>query len=151
MRHLQRPARLIVPLLLALLPAVANAQSTAQHTVSVHIPTVLRLRIDQSAASDARAVDFTIDGESVTPDHLRIDVFANSSWTLSVEEAGGDGPRLEYAVDGSQAWATPSQRPVVTSGAATGGWRGYALGFRVHGQSYAGSHKRTLLFTLARP
>ena len=152
MRQLQRHlVRLIAPLLLAVLPALAHAQTTAEQTVSVHIPTVLRLRIDQSAASDARSVDFTIAGDTVTPDHITIDVFANSSWTLTVDETGGDGPHLQYDVDASPDWATAAQRPVIASGTATGGWRAYGLGFRVQSPTVGGDHQRTLLFTLSRP
>ena len=37
-----------------LLSGVAGAQATARNTVTVHIPTVLRLSIDQGTASDRR-------------------------------------------------------------------------------------------------
>ncbi len=149
-RHLV--AKLITLALWVAVPGLARAQATAQNTVTVHIPTVVRLRIGPSTATTSRAVDFTIDGAAVTPDHLAIDVFANSAWTLTVQETAGNGPELEYDVAGDGSWRTPSQQPQVDAGSGpTGGWQAIALDFRVASPAPAGSHRQTLTFTLARP
>lgn len=145
-------AALAIPFLAA---SLAHAQTTAQHTVTVSIPTVLRLQVGGPARSDAQSVDFVINGTTVTPNAMTVQVFANSAWTLTVQDSGGDGPALQYALLGSSGWATPSQRPVVASGGPTGGWLPLELGFQVADPNAAallsGTHKRTLLFTLTRP
>lgn len=145
-------SRLIALALWAVLPGMARAQATAQNTVTVRIPTVVRLRIDPSTAASSRSVDFTVDGAAVTPDHLAIDVLANTAWTLTVQETGGSGPQLQYDVDGSDTWRTPAQQPQVDAGSGpTGGWQPILLAFRVASPGPPGSTRQTLTFTLARP
>lgn len=153
-------AALAIPFLAA---TAAHAQTTAQHTVTVTIPTVLRLQVGGTTSSDSRSVDFTIDGTTVTPDALTVKVFANSSWTLTVMDGGGDGPELAYQVlsaptgtTTAQGWGTPSQNAIVATGRGpTGGWDDLELGFQVADPNAAalltGAHTRTLTFTLTRP
>lgn len=128
------------------------AQATASNTVSVRIPTVLRLRIDQSTASSARSVDFTIQDGKLDPAAVTIEVFANTSWSLTVEDRGGSGPSLQYRLNGGT-WHTPRSQPLVDTGEATGGWLALPLAFRVDpGVAQVGaSGQRQLLFTLTRP
>lgn len=149
-RHL--PAKLIALALWALLPNLSHAQTTAENTVTVRIPTVVRLRIDQSSATTSGSVDFTTDGAAVTPDHLAIDVFANTSWTLTVQETAGNGPQLEYDVAGDGDWRAPAVHPQIAAGSGpTGGWQAISLDFRVASPAPPGNYRRTLTFTLARP
>lgn len=144
---------LAIPIVTA---SLAYGQSTVQNTVTVTIPTVLRLQVGGSTAIDTRSVDFSITGTAVTPDQLAVEVFANSSWTLTVTDNGGDGPQLQYTLLGETVdWKTPGERPVVDKGGPTGGWKTLELGFRVDDPAAAslidGTHTRTLLFTLTRP
>jgi hypothetical protein len=134
-------------------PTLAAAQATAQSTVTVRIPTVLRLRIDRTTASDARAVDFQIHGGEVDPGSLELQVFANTAWTLTVEDRGGDGPSLQYERTGSGSWLAPANHPQIATGGPTGGWRSIPLSFRADPSEalVRPDGHRTLLFTLTRP
>lgn len=66
----------------------ALAQGTASHQVSVSIPTVLRLRIDDGATSARAALDVTVlvagDRVRIDPGSTRIEVRANADWALDV-------------------------------------------------------------------
>lgn len=131
----------------------ALAQATAQTTVTVRIPTVLRLRIDQTTGSDARSVDFQITDGQVDPGSLDVEVFANTAWTLTVEDRGGDGPSLQYRRAGTDRWLAPAAQPQIDSGGPTGGWQSVPLRFRADPSEalVRPDGHRTLLFTLTRP
>lgn len=155
MRRLIWPALTLLASWL-LVTGTAAAQSTAHTTVTVNIPTVLRLRIDAAQPSDSQHVDFTIEGTNVTPDSIDVEVFSNASWKLLVQDGGGTGPVLAYRsfYRGSwSAWRTPQQSPVVAEDHATGGWKRIPAEFRLASQtaSTSGKTTRTLLFTLTRP
>jgi len=143
-------------LVLMLLSGVAAAQATARNTVTVHIPTVLRLRIDANTARDAKRVDFAWSAANrrLTPDSIEVRIFANSHWTLSVQELDA-GPNLEYRHPGGgdSGWHDPMQDSVVASQGPTGGWLAYRLDFRVRPSEIdtTPDGTRTVLFTLTRP
>jgi len=154
MRHAATNA-LILLLGLLLLSGVASAQTTATNTVTVHIPTVLRLRLDQGTPSSSQALDVTVNGTIVTPASVTVRVFANTDWTLSVSDNESGVPTLDVCTDPG---ILQSCRPIapeakVASGGPTGGWEAHALGLRVDEASAlpaaGGSH--TLTFTLSRP
>lgn len=153
---MRRSATTALTLLLGwmLLSGVAGAQATARNTVTVNIPTVLRLRIDARAASDAKQVDFTWSAEKriLTPDSVEVQIFANAHWTLSVQELDA-GPNLEYRRDTDTRWRDPMQDPEVASQGPTGGWLTYRLDFRVKPSEIdtTPDGTRTVLFTLTRP
>lgn len=150
MRQLQL-ASLSAALLWGLLSAPAAAQSTAHNTVTVSIPTVLRLKIDAAGGADRASAGFTIQDSTVTPDHLTIEVFANDAWSLTVDEVTGSGPHLRYDVDRSGRWRSTATRSTVgSSPVGTNGWASYYLRFRVDGRA-SGRYQRTLLFTLSHP
>lgn len=137
--------------------SLAHAQSSAQHTVTVSIPTVLRLKIDGSTATDRRSIDVSIKGTDVTPNVVTVDVFANSAWTLTVTTATGDGPMLEYRRLwlGGDGWTSLDAPSVVDSEGPTGGWKAFDLGLRLADPASAPldgvTRTRTVLFTLTRP
>ncbi len=147
--------RLIILLALwGLLPAVANAQATAtaQNTVTVHIPTVLRMQLTSAARSVSSDVHFTSTADgALDPQSVTVNVFANVAWTLSVKDAGGAGARLQIAPGTSGAWRTVTPAGIsIASGTPTGGWTPYSFSFRPDAPLDSGFH-RTLTFTLAKP
>jgi hypothetical protein len=155
---MHRAATAVLALLLScvLLSGVAAAQATARNTVTVRIPTVLRLRVDASTVRDAKQVDFTWSAKNrtLTPDSVEVRIFANSHWTLSVQELDA-GPNLEYRHpgDAGSSWRDPMQDSEVTSQGPTGGWLAYRLDFRVRPSEIdtTPDGTRTVLFTLTRP
>lgn len=128
----------------------ARAQSTVHNTVTVTIPTVLRLRIDRAAAQDSASVDFTVQGTTLSPASLQIDVFANAAWALTVSYGSDRGPGILYRMAGTRSWWSPSQRPTLVQGPPTRGWRALHLDFKAQTTAAEPEH-RTLVFTLARP
>jgi len=155
---MQRSATYALTLLLGLLAlsGVAAAQATATNTVTVHIPTVLRLRVDATAARDQAEVDFawSATDRTLSPNSVEVQVFANAHWTLTVQELGA-GPNLEYRHPGdASGWRDPMLGDgVVTTQGPTGGWLRYALDFRVRPGEVdtTPDGTRTVLFTLTRP
>ncbi|MEJ2287291.1 MAG: hypothetical protein P8Y02_01395 [Deinococcales bacterium] len=144
---------LIVAAAWGIVPGHALAQATARTTVTVRIPTVLRLRIDQATNRDAHSVDFQISDGKVDPGGLDVEVFANTAWTLTVEDRGGDGPSLQYERAGTGHWLAPESQPEIDSGGPTGGWQRVPLEFRADPSEalVRPNGHRTLLFTLTRP
>ncbi len=147
--------RALPPVLILLASAVlsaapARAQTTVHNTVTVTIPTVLRLRIDRSTAQDRASVDFTLEGTTLTPASLQIDVFANAGWALTVSYASDRGPGILYRVAGTSGWWSPDQKPTIAQGPPTRGWRALHLDFSAQAPTAEPEH-RTLVFTLARP
>ena len=147
---------LILLLGLLSLSGVAAAQATATNTVTVHIPTVLRLKVDAARASDHKSVDFTWSEKDhvLTPNSIDVQVFANAHWTLTVQELGA-GPNLEYLHPGdASGWRDPMLGDgVVTAQGPTGGWLDYELDFRVRPGEVdtTPDGTRTVVFTLTRP
>jgi hypothetical protein len=143
-----------------LLSGVAGAQATARNTVTVHIPSVLRLSIDQGTASDSQTLDVTVggivdgtfDGTLVNPGRVTVKVFANTQWVLSIEDGSRSAPTLRvcttylglegcHPLDPTVKFAT--QQP-------TGGWKDIPLTFSVN-SPVATATTHTLTFTLSRP
>jgi len=138
-----------------LLSGVAAAQATARNTVTVHIPTVLRLRIDQGTASATRSLDVTVEGAVVHPGSVNVKVFANTDWTLSISDDNGGATTLDVCTDAAAMTGCMPIAPEVeiAAGGMTGGWMDHTVGFRVDPQSSltATRSTHTLTFTLSRP
>ena len=138
------------------LSGVAEAQATATNKVTVHIPTVLRLRVDATSASDRKSVDFhwSASDQVLTPNTVDVKIFANAHWTLTVQELG-TGPNLEYLHPGDPSgWRDPMRGDgVATAQGPTGGWLDYELAFRVRPGEVdtTPDGTRTVVFTLTRP
>lgn len=150
--------RLIVLLALGgLLPAVANAQSTAtaQNTVTVHIPAVLRMQLTANRDKLSSSVEFTSDHGTLDPDQVTVQVFSNTTWSLTVVDAGGGtGPNLQVRGGAISGWTTVTTTGVklVDHAGPTGGWTPYDFAFRPEGAApIDDTFHHTLTFTLARP
>jgi len=65
----------------------ALAQGTASHQVSISIPTVLRLRIDDGSARDRASLDIAVEVADgvvrIDPGSTRVEVRANAGWAVS--------------------------------------------------------------------
>ncbi len=133
------------------------AQGSANHHVSVSIPTVLRLRIDNTVASDRASVPVSVrvDGalREIDPAATRLEVFANTAWQLSVSYTpvgGGSGLVLSWHTVGSSG-VLGSSPAIVAGGRATGGWRLIDVDYGIVNASADGTYQGVIAYTLARP
>jgi hypothetical protein len=133
------------------------AQGTASHRVSISIPTVLRLRLDDGATRDSAALDLAIEvaGETVRiePDRTRIEVRANAPWALDVryERAADSGEvPLGVALEGMDLRRI-AHGIRLASGAATGGWRALDFRYGLLDSLSDGTYHGTVTYTLTQP
>lgn len=133
------------------------AQGSANHQVSVSIPTVLRLRIDHTVASDHASVpvNVRVDGalREIDPAGTRLEVFANTAWQLSVSYtpvAGGSGLVLSWHAAGNSG-ILRSSPAIVAGGRATNGWRSIDVDYGIVNDSADGTYQGVIAYTLARP
>ena len=133
------------------------AQGSANHQVSVSIPTVLRLRIDHQAANDHAAVPVAVRVESavreIDPASTRLEVFANTDWQLSISYApinGGSVLALSWHAFGASGTAHRSPS-VLTGGRATGAWRSIDVTYGIVDEPADGTYQGMIAYTLARP
>lgn len=135
----------------------ALAQGTASHQVSVSIPTVLRLRIDDATARDRAALDIAV---TVAGDHVRIDpgttrieVRANADWALDVRyraASGSPGVPLGATLDGST-WHRLASGARLATGTATGGWRALDVRYGLLSSLSDGTYRGSVVYTLTQP
>ena len=133
------------------------AQGSANHQVSVSIPTVLRLRIDHTVSSDNASVPVSVrvDGalREIDPASTRLEVFANTAWQLSVSYtpvAGGSGLVLSWHAAGTSGVLRGSPA-IVAGGRATGGWRLIDVDYGIVNEPADGTYQGVIAYTLARP
>jgi hypothetical protein len=135
------------------------AQTRSSHEVRIAVPTVLRLSIDDPAPGSVGEVPLSIDVASgvasITPDHSRIRILANTRWQLSAAFApavGSEPLQLTYAVDGERVvWRASEFAPVVLSGVATCGWRETSVQYGLARLPADGAYAGMITFTLTRP
>lgn len=153
--HRSAAAALTLLLSSVLLCGVAEAQGTARNTVTVHIPAVLRLTLDQGTARAKQSLGVKVDGMKVDPASVIVRVFANTDWTLSVSDDSSGAPTLDVCTDPVAMERCKPIAPEVTiaAGGVTGGWTDHPLGFRVDPSSAPAASEtvHTLTFTLSRP
>lgn len=142
---------------LAIPPGVAHAQATATHQVSITIPTVLRLRVDDAAPVDRATVDVlvTVRGEAVTidPGATRIAVRANAGWALDARyrpAAGSAAAPLGATLDGTT-WHALRHGARLATGTATGGWRDLTVRYGLLESLSDGTYHGTVVYTLTQP
>ncbi len=153
--------RTALALILAALLAVgarAQAQDHASHRVSVTIPTVLRLRLDEGARRDIADVELTVDVENgnaaVRPEASVLHLLANSAWTLHVSFAGDPGLGLRARLDGAASCPLTSGDCVLVSGGNTGGWQAHRVDYLAPDHLIAlpdGRYGGTVTYTLTHP
>lgn|SRR3990172_4062150 len=144
-------------LALAALPWGALAQGTASHQVSISIPTVLRLRIDDGAARDRASLDVTVavTGERVRidPGAIRIEIRANADWALDVRYRPAPDSAavpLGATLDGTT-WYRLAGGARLASGSATAGWRTLDVAYGLLDSLLDGTYRGTVVYTLTQP
>jgi hypothetical protein len=148
---------LALSLALAAPHGVALAQGTASHQVSVSIPTVLRLRLDDGAASDRASVDVAVsvagDRVRIDPGTTRVEVRANADWALDVRyRAAPEGPAvpLGATLDGTT-WHRLAGGARLATGSATDGWRPFEVTYGLLQPLLDGTYHGTVVYTLTQP
>ena len=140
-----------------LLSGPALAQGSAQHQVSVSIPTVLRLRISDRLPRDTVSVpiDVRVDGadRTIDPASTRLEILANTGWQLSARYTAAhvdSGLVLSWHAlgEGGVLRGSPS---IVAQGRATGGWRAIDVAYGVANAPVDGHYQGVITYTLARP
>lgn len=135
----------------------ALAQGTASHQVSVSIPTVLRLRLDDGAVRDRASLDVTVAvaGERVAidPGTSRVDVRANGAWALDARYRPAPHSTaipLGATLDGAT-WHALSSGARLASGGATGGWRTFDIAYGLLSSLSDGTYHGEVVYTLTQP
>ena len=133
------------------------AQGSANHQVSVSIPTVLRLRLDHQVASHHASVPVSVRVEgalrAIDPTSTRLEVFANTAWQLSVSYAPTAGAAdlvLSWHALGASGVLRASSS-VLGDGHATGGWRPIDVTYELVSEPADGHYQGVIAYTLARP
>ena len=133
------------------------AQGTASHQVSISIPTVLRLRIDDAAEGDHASLEVAVEvaGEFVRidPGSTRIEIRANADWALDVRyraASNGVAAPLGATLDG-HTWHRLSDGARLGTGSATGGWRAFEVAYGLLGSLSDGTYHGSVIYTLTQP
>ncbi len=135
----------------------ARAQATASHTVNVRIPSVLRLRLSDAAASDQGRVGLQVTVQhgraGVAPGRSTVSILANTTWVLKVAlESERPDLALSYAVDGSTAQPLSGLASPVAAGGPTAGWQEFEVAYDARSNgAQDGSYDLTVVYTLAQP
>lgn len=153
--------RTALPLILAALLATgarAQAQDHASHQVSVAIPTVLRLQLDDGDRRDNADVELSVDvvdgHAAVRPEATALRVLANSAWILHVSFAGDAHLELRARVDAGASCPLSSGDCVLTGGGNTGGWQAHRVDYLAPDHLIAlpdGRYGGTVTYTLTHP
>ena len=139
------------------LAGTAVAHGGASHQVSITIPTVLRLRVDEREARDTLSVPIRVEVaralHDIDPASTRLQVFANVAWQLSVSyRPVGDASGLVLSWHAHGASGILRSAPgVVASGRETGGWRTIDVDYGVANEPADGEYHGVIAYTLARP
>ena len=149
----------VLALCLALAAPSGNAlaQGAASHQVSVSIPTVLQLRIDDAMAFDRASLDVTVsvagDGVRIDPGSTRIEVRANAPWALDVRFRSAPGSAavpLSASVDEST-WHRLASGARLATGSATTGWQAYDVAYGLLRSISDGTYHGSVAYTLTQP
>lgn len=157
MRLHDRSKVLALSLALASSCGGALAQGTTSHQVSVSIPTVLRLRLDDVAASDRASLDVAIqvagDRVRIDPGSTRVEVRANADWALDVRyrpATGSASAPLGATLDGT-IWHRLADGARLATGSATGEWRAFEVAYSLLASLSDGTYLGSVVYTLTQP
>ncbi len=135
----------------------ALAQGTASHQVSVSIPTVLRMRIDDATTRDRSALDVAVtvagDRVRINPGSTRIEVRANADWALDVRYRAASNAAtvpLGATLDGTT-WHRLAGGTRLATGSATDGWRAFEVTYGLLRSLSDGTYRGTVVYTLTQP
>lgn len=137
--------------------AGALAQGTASHQVSVSIPTVLRLRIDDDSAHDRASLDVTVsvagDRVRIDPGSTRVEIRANADWALDVRyhaASPSSAAPLTATLD-QTIWHRLAGGARLATGSATDGWRAFDVAYGLLHSISDGTYQGTIVYTLTQP
>ncbi len=139
---------------------IAAAQKSASHDVSVGIPNVLRLKIDDKVAQDKANVDVDIRVSNgafeIAPAGSNVQVMANSAWQLSasyVPASEADAAaQLMWRAEAEGNWERFTAYPqIIESGENTGGWKNFDLRYGLQSLPADGRYQGTVTYTVTRP
>ncbi|MFO8149210.1 MAG: hypothetical protein R6T93_02850 [Trueperaceae bacterium] len=156
-----RPLELskVVALSLALVAPLggARAQSAGSHRVSVAIPVVLRLRLDDGHLAPEGAIDVEVYARAgvttIDPGTTRVAVRANTTWHLDARfraDTGSEALRLTGRL-GDGPWLELCDGARLVTGDATRGWTVFEVAYGVAQVLADGNYRGTVVYTLTRP
>ena len=140
---------------------VAAAQRSSSHDVSLSIPNILRLKIDDSATQDRADVDIDIRVSNgafeIAPASSSVRVMANSAWQLSASyvpasEADAAAQLMWRAAAAEGGWERFTSYPqIVERGENTRGWQNFNLRYGLQSLPADGHYQGTVTYTVTRP
>ena len=157
MRPPELPRVLASWLMLASCFGTAVAQRATGHQVSVSIPVVLQLRLNDGRTGGAAAVDVGVRTRvgvtTIDPDVTRFSVRANAGWHLDAHFRAAPGSEaLELVgVLGRGPWLELCDGVRLVGGGATGGWVAYEVTYGVPDVLPDGNYRGTVVYTLTHP
>lgn len=154
-----RAAVALIGFLTLVLGANCAAQTRSSHDVTITVPALLRLRIDDGQpVADAwvpLAVDVANGVARIAPDHTRLLILANTQWQVTATfapDAGSERLVLGFAVEGAATvWSRTRSPQIVLRGAATGGWRERTVRYALAEVPADGRYGGVITYTLSRP
>jgi len=157
MRHLEPLRILTLSLALAVSSGTAWAQSATGHRVSVSIPVILRLRLDDGHATAEGAVDVRVHARAgvttIDPHATRVTVRANSAWHLDARfhaAVGSEDLELTGRLDHGP-WLDLCDGARLATGDANRGWTVFQVTYGVAHVLANGNYRGTIVYTLTRP
>lgn len=157
MRHLELSKILTLSLALAVPSGAAWAQSTASHRVSVSIPVVLRLRLDDAHAAAGSWVDVRVQARTgvttIDPRATRVAVRANTAWHLDARfhaAVGSEVLKLTGRLDDGP-WLDLGDGARLATGDANRDWTVFEVAYGVAHVLSNGRYSGTVVYTLTRP
>jgi hypothetical protein len=157
MRHLEFSKILTLSLALAVPSGGAWAQSAASHHVSVSIPVVLRLRLDDDHTASEGRIDVEVlarDGfATIDPGTTRVAVRANTAWHLDARFHAASGSEALELIGrlGDGPWLDLCDGVRLVDGGATRGWTDFEVAYGVAHVLSDGRYSGTVVYTLTRP
>lgn len=157
MRPSSLPRVLVLSLALAVPMGVASAQSTASHGVSVSIPVVLRLRLDDGGSVADGAIDVEVRSRAgiatIDPGATRVTVRANAAWHLDARFRADEGSEaLELTGRlGDGPWLDLCAGVRLVDGDPTQAWTVFEVAYGIAHVLADGNYRGTVVYTLTRP
>lgn len=148
-----------VSVFILLVSGCGLAQNSASHTVSVRIPSVLRLRIDggeaQRRAEEAIRIRVHDGAYAIEPSRTQVRVIANSAWQLHARyEPSGErdaAAKLMWHL-GSGPWHPFSALDtMIAAGTPASGREGLSIVYGLEELPAEGNYRGVVTYTLTRP
>lgn len=144
--------------LTAIFFALSGLACAQQHSVSVHVPAVLRLRLAESPSRiEAVRIEVAGGGYRINPGHTDLEVLANSDWQLSASYApasarDADAKLLWRLADGGGWQPFSPFATTLASGTQAGGWQRLRVHYGLDAPLPAdGTYEGVITYTLSRP